>query len=185
MIFDLWIILDQTNVYFLDSSFRMSDLLWPTIRGQLWISVWCVPLLLPLSPIYCHFQIKSKSHKIILKKDKDDRWKKIQYTTFLLTVSNYRETPTLKPTKLFSFQASGNLGRCFSLETRTCMSSNVGWFPASAWKAIWYSGTDSPGCRTGRGGMSYFNFAKILIKHMNVLSYYDKWGWMAYYCAVC
>ena len=25
------------------------------------------------------------------------------------------------------------------------MSSNTGWFPASAWKATWYSGTDSPG----------------------------------------
>lgn len=59
----------------------------------------------------------------------------------------------LKHTKLFSFQASGNLGRCFSLDTRTCMSSNVGWFPASAWKAIWYSGTDSPGGGQGQRGM--------------------------------
>lgn len=47
-------------------------------------------------------------------------------------------------TRLFSFQASGNFGLCFSLDTSTCMSSKEGWFPASAWKAIWYSGTASP-----------------------------------------
>lgn len=47
-------------------------------------------------------------------------------------------------TKLFSFQASGNFGRCFSLETRTCISSKVGWFPTSAWNAVWKSGTASP-----------------------------------------
>lgn len=47
-------------------------------------------------------------------------------------------------TRLFSFQASGNLGLCFSLDTRTCISSKVGWLPTSVWKAIWCSGTDSP-----------------------------------------
>lgn len=47
-------------------------------------------------------------------------------------------------TRLFSFHASGNFGLCFSLDTKTCISSKVGWFPTSVWKAIWYSGTDSP-----------------------------------------
>lgn len=48
------------------------------------------------------------------------------------SVSLSLSTIVLKHTRLFSFQASGNLGLCFSLDTRTCMSSNVGWFPASA-----------------------------------------------------
>lgn len=82
-------------------------------------------------------------------------------------------TPTHRRTKLFSFQASGNLGRCFSLDTRTCMSSNVGWFPASAWKAIWYSGTDSPRGKAGANRTCQITFMQQnYTETMDVLSYF-------------
>lgn len=55
-----------------------------------------------------------------------------------------RETEFGILTRLFSFQASGNLGLCFSRTTRICMSSKLGWFPTSTWNASWYSGTASP-----------------------------------------
>lgn len=81
-----------------------------------------------------------------------------------------------EPTRLFSFQASGNLGRCFSLETRTCMSSKVGWFPTSAWKAIWYSGTDSPAEKRAERGGERSGIRSVLEKRLKSLSEFPHLG---------